>query len=192
MTLESAETPCAKTPFLGSRVFSSGFLRSDRQKVRAQERLTKPKKARTAPNNFDFFLKMQGHYPVTKRVMSQIASESSPESSAKSLSHKFFGIPLLCLRQESPSVFCFFGLVKISEGKEGHGCGVLDHEEGPNNNYKHFLQKLFENPRTPGHPRKIPGTSQVPLFETPKKRLSREERTFRPPPFAWKTPTPTQ
>ena len=36
--------------------------------------------------------------PIKARVLRQIAPESSPESSAKSLSQKFFGVPFLSLR----------------------------------------------------------------------------------------------
>ena len=44
------------------------------------------------------FSTIQGGYrslPKKTRVLRQIAPESSPESSAKSLSHKFFGVPFL-------------------------------------------------------------------------------------------------
>ena len=60
---------------------------------------------------------------------------------------------------------------------------------GTENKHKFFLQRLFEHPRGSGHPCKIPGTYQVP--SKPKEdKLSREGTNFRPPPFAWKTPTP--
>ena len=54
-----------------------------------------------------------------------------------------------------------------------------------------FLCTNFLNtPRGPGHPGKIPGTSQIPLFETQEDKLSREGTNFlatapsggRPPP----------
>ena len=38
-----------------------------------------------------------GPLPIKTRVLRQIAPESSPESSAKSLSQKFFGVPFLSL-----------------------------------------------------------------------------------------------
>ena len=42
-----------------------------------------------------------GHRPIPSntRILRQIAPESSPKSSAKSLSHKFFGVPVLALKK---------------------------------------------------------------------------------------------
>ena len=37
-----------------------------------------------------------GTFPIKIRVLRKIAPESSPESSAKSLSRKFFGVPFFC------------------------------------------------------------------------------------------------
>ena len=50
------------------------------------------KNARTVPKNS---LKNSGALPNKTRVLRQITPESSPESSAKSLSQKFFGVPFL-------------------------------------------------------------------------------------------------
>ena len=51
--------------------------------------------ARTAPNHF---LNNSRSPPNKTRALRQIAPESSPESSAKSSSHKFFGVPVLSLK----------------------------------------------------------------------------------------------
>ena len=51
---------------------------------------------RTAPKNF---LNNSRAPPHKTRVLRQISPESSPESSAKSLSQKFFGVPFLSLEQ---------------------------------------------------------------------------------------------
>ena len=46
-------------------------------------------------------------------------------------------------------------------------------------------------PRGPGHPAKIPGTSQVPSLETQgRQTFEGGHELFDPHPFAWKTPTP--
>ena len=50
--------------------------------------------AQTIPKNF---LNNSRALPNKTRVLRQIAPESSPESSAKSLSQKFFGVPFLSL-----------------------------------------------------------------------------------------------
>ena len=50
--------------------------------------------ARTAPENF---LNNSSALPNKTRVLRQFAPESSPKSSAKSLSQKFFGVPFLSL-----------------------------------------------------------------------------------------------
>ena len=51
-----------------------------------------------------------------------------------------------------------------------------------------FCTNFLNTPRGPGHPSKIPGTSQVP----PQGRQTFEggHELFDPHPFAWKTPTP--
>ena len=51
--------------------------------------------ARTAPKNF---LNNSRALPNKTRVLRQIAPETSPKSSAKSFSHKFFGVPFLSLK----------------------------------------------------------------------------------------------
>ena len=51
--------------------------------------------ARTAPKNF---LNDSRALPNKNKGLRQIAPESSPESSAKSLSHKFLGVPFLSLK----------------------------------------------------------------------------------------------
>ena len=54
--------------------------------------------------------------------------------------------------------------------------------------YTHFLN----TPGNPGHPGKIPGTWQIPLFETPRKtNFQGRARTFRPPPLRVEDPHPT-
>ena len=53
--------------------------------------------ARTAPKNFLNNSRGYRSLPIKTRALRQIAPESSPESSAKSLSQKFFGVPFLCL-----------------------------------------------------------------------------------------------
>ena len=54
-----------------------------------------------------------------------------------------------------------------------------------------FLSTNFWNaPRGPGHPAKIPGTSQIPLFETQGRQTFEREHEVFGHPFAWKTPTP--
>ena len=50
---------------------------------------------------------------------------------------------------------------------------------------------FLNTPRGPGHPGKIPGTSQIPLFETQgRQTFEGEHELFGHHPFAWKTPTP--
>ena len=58
--------------------------------------------------------------------------------------------------------------------------------------YTNFLSTNFWNtPRGPGHPGKIPGTSQIPLFETQgRQTFEGGHEVFGHHPFAWKTPTP--
>ena len=55
-----------------------------------------------------------------------------------------------------------------------------------------FLSTNFWNtPRGPGHPSKIFGTSQIPLFETQgRQTFEGEHKVFGHHPFPWKTPTP--
>ena len=63
--------------------------------IQGQRRAPKSQRtARTAPKNF---LNNSRALPNKTRALRQIAPESSPESSAKSLSQKFFGVPLLSL-----------------------------------------------------------------------------------------------
>ena len=50
---------------------------------------------------------------------------------------------------------------------------------------------FLNTPRGPGHPGKIPGTSQIPLFETQgRQTFEGGHEVFGHHPFAWKTPTP--
>ena len=58
--------------------------------IKSQQRTPKPKIARTVPKKFLNNLRALSN---KTRVLMQITSESSPESSARSLSHKFFGVP---------------------------------------------------------------------------------------------------
>ena len=55
-----------------------------------------------------------------------------------------------------------------------------------------FFCTNFLNTRSlPGHPGKIPGTSQIPLFETQgRQSFEGEHEVFDHHPFPWKTPTP--
>ena len=49
----------------------------------------------------------------------------------------------------------------------------------------------LNTPRGPGHPGEIPGTSQIPLFETQgRQTFEGEHEVFGHHPFAWKSPTP--
>ena len=57
--------------------------------MRSQKGVTKPKIARAAPKNFWTI------WGDSRVVLRQIAPESSPEHSAKSLSHSFFVVPFL-------------------------------------------------------------------------------------------------
>ena len=58
--------------------------------------------------------------------------------------------------------------------------------------HTNFLSTNFlKTPRGPGHPDKIPGTSQIPLFETQgRQAFQGEHEVFGHHPFARKTPTP--
>ena len=54
-----------------------------------------------------------------------------------------------------------------------------------------FCTNFLNTPRGPGHPGKIPGTSQIPLFETPgRQTFEGGHEVFGRRPFEWKTPTP--
>ena len=54
-----------------------------------------------------------------------------------------------------------------------------------------FCTNFLKTPRAPRHPGKIPGTSQIPLFETQgRQTFEREHELFDHHPFTWKTPTP--
>ena len=59
-----------------------------------QKRTPKPKNRTNGPKNF---LNNSRALPNKTRVLRRIAPESSPESSARSLSQKFFGVPFLFL-----------------------------------------------------------------------------------------------
>ena len=49
----------------------------------------------------------------------------------------------------------------------------------------------LNTPKGPGHPGEIPGTSQVPPYESQRRQtFEGEHEVFDPHPFAWKTPTP--
>ena len=53
-----------------------------------------------------------------------------------------------------------------------------------------FFTNFLNTPRGPGHPGKIPGTSQVPPFETQgRQTFEGGHELFDHHPFAWKTPT---
>ena len=54
-----------------------------------------------------------------------------------------------------------------------------------------FCTNSLNTPKGPGHPSKIPGTSQIPLFETQgRQSFEGEHEVFDHHPFPWKTPTP--
>ena len=56
---------------------------------------------------------------------------------------------------------------------------------------KFFCTNFLNTPRGPGHPGKIPGTSQIPLFETQgRQTFEGGHEVFGHHPFEWKTPTP--
>ena len=61
----------------------------------AQEEPQSQRIARTAPKNFLNNSRGYRSLPNKASILRQIAPESSPESSAKSLSQKFFGVPFL-------------------------------------------------------------------------------------------------
>ena len=55
-----------------------------------------------------------------------------------------------------------------------------------------FCTHFLNTPGGPGHPGKISGTSQIPLFETQGRQTFKGgHKLFDHHPFAWKTPTPT-
>ena len=55
---------------------------------------------------------------------------------------------------------------------------------------KFFCTNFLNTPRGPGHPGKIPGTSQIPLFETQGRQTFKGgHEVFGHHPFEWKTPT---
>ena len=58
--------------------------------------------------------------------------------------------------------------------------------------HTNFVGANFLNTtRSPGHPGKTPGTSQIPLFETQgRQTFEGGHELFGHRPFAWKTPTP--
>ena len=89
--------PSADTIFLG---FTGGF----RLKDWFQEPKKNPKAKKPHEQRQRIFWTIRGAYrslPIKTRVLRQIAPESSPESSAKSLSQKFFGVPFLSLMVHS-------------------------------------------------------------------------------------------
>ena len=54
-----------------------------------------------------------------------------------------------------------------------------------------FCTNCLNTPRGPGHPCKIPGTSQIPLFKLQGRQTSEGGRELCDPhPFGWKTPSP--
>ena len=64
--------------------------------IRTTSRPKRNPKAKKSHEQYQrIFWTIRGHYPNKTRVLRQIAAETSPESSAKSLSHKFFGLPFL-------------------------------------------------------------------------------------------------
>ena len=56
--------------------------------------------------------------------------------------------------------------LNVFEGETSRSCAHGKLREGAGKSAQTFLQKLFEHPRGLGHPDEIPGTSQVPPFET--------------------------
>ena len=66
----------------------------------SQKGATKPKNRTNSTKEFSELRGVSGSLPSKTRVLRQIAPESSPERSAKSLSHSFFVVPFL-----SPSIF---------------------------------------------------------------------------------------
>ena len=56
---------------------------------------------------------------------------------------------------------------------------------------KFFCTNFLNTPRGPGHPARIPGTSQIPLSETQgRQTFEGGHEVFGHHPFEWKTPTP--
>ena len=63
--------------------------------------------------------------------------------------------------------------------------------EGTKNAHELFCTNFLNTPKGPRHPGKIPGTSQIPLFETQGRQTFKgEHELFGHHPCAWKTPTP--
>ena len=71
----------------------------------------------------------------------------------------------------------------------GAGQGTDVRERKMRTNF--FCTNFLNTPRGPGHPGKIPGTSQSPLFETQgRQTFEGVHEVFGHHPFEWKTPTP--
>ena len=87
------------------------YDRYGRAQLRAKKEPQSQRIARTAPKNF---LNNSRAVANKTRVLRQIAPENSPESSAKSLLQKFFGVPFLSLTQPTNLLrrfmFLLFGL----------------------------------------------------------------------------------
>ena len=85
------------------------YLRAPKKEPQSQ------KIAQTAPKNF---LSNSRALPNKTRVLRQLAPESSPESSAKSLSQKLFGVPFLSLHirsgQSDTSFSWFSGYTQLT------------------------------------------------------------------------------
>ena len=79
------------------RLLATGRPSCQGPSFKSRKRSPKPKCARTAPKNF---LNNSRALPNKTRLLGQLAPENSPESSACSLSHRFFGVP--CTHFEIP------------------------------------------------------------------------------------------
>ena len=96
--------------------------------IRSQKGTPKPKIARTAPKNF---LNNSRALPNKTGFLRQIAAESSPESSAKSLSHEFFRVLFLSLIKCRFSK-CRFGAELKNPGKYSKQRAALDKQTQKN------------------------------------------------------------
>ena len=77
--------------------------------LRSQKGPTKPKNRANSTKEFsEQFEGVTGSFLCKTRVLGQIAPESSPERSAKSLSHSFFVVPFLSLKYWKAQENTFF------------------------------------------------------------------------------------
>ena len=130
------------------------------------------------------------------------ANSNTPSLDHKHVRLMFIGAPFTHPQEESTcnkkTIFeGFAGKIRSAEtGSQNFRCAFGGRREyrGRKNEQKLFFShKLLNTPRDPGHPSKIPGTSQAPPFETQRRQtFERGHELFDHHLFEWKTPTPTQ